>query len=81
MKAQGLPVSIAGIAQAYGDFLDILIADLRDQKTAAEVDRPGLRVHCTNTVMKTAEDKAKLARTVLALLTAEKSARAGSNPI
>jgi LPPG:FO 2-phospho-L-lactate transferase len=79
MAAQGLPVSIAGIAQAYGDFLDILIADLRDQKAAAEVDRPGLRVHCTNTVMKTGEDKAKLARTVLALLTAEKSARAPSD--
>jgi LPPG:FO 2-phospho-L-lactate transferase len=80
MAAQGLPVSIAGIAQAYGDFLDILIADLRDQKAATQLDRPGLRVHCANIVMKTLEDKTKLARTVLALLTAEKSARAVSDP-
>jgi LPPG:FO 2-phospho-L-lactate transferase len=80
MAAQGLPVSIAGIAQAYGDFLDILIADLRDQEAAEQLDRPGLRAHCTNIVMKTADDRAKLARTVLALLTAEKSARAISGP-
>ena len=80
MAAQGLPVSIAGLARAYGDFLDLLIADLRDQTAARELDRPGLRVHCANTVMKTAEDKAKLARPVLALLTAEKSARAVSDP-
>jgi LPPG:FO 2-phospho-L-lactate transferase len=80
MAAQGLPVSIAGLAQAYSDFLDILIADLRDQQAAGELDRPGLRVHCANTIMKTAEDKAKLARTVLALLTTGKSARAVSDP-
>ena len=80
MAAQGLPVSIEGIAQAYGDFLDILIADLGDQKAAMQLDRPGLRVHCANIVMKTLEDKAKLARTVLALVTTEKSARAVSDP-
>jgi LPPG:FO 2-phospho-L-lactate transferase len=80
MAAQGLPVSIAGLAQTYGDFLDILIADLRDQRAAGQLDRPGLRAHCANTVMKTAEEKAKLARTVLALLTAQKSARAVSDP-
>ena len=47
----------------------------RDLEAAKKLDRPGLRVHCTNTIMRTAEDKAKLARTVLALLSAE-SARA-----
>ncbi|MBV8053339.1 MAG: 2-phospho-L-lactate transferase [Acidobacteriaceae bacterium] len=78
MAAQGLPVSIAGIAQTYGDFLDILIADLRDHTAAQALDRPGLRVHCTNIIMKSAEDRAKLARTLMALLTAEKSVRATS---
>jgi len=78
MAAQGLPVSIAGIAQTYGDFLDILIADLRDQGATQSLERPGLRVHCTNIIMKTAEDRSKLARTVMALLTAQKSARATS---
>jgi LPPG:FO 2-phospho-L-lactate transferase len=75
MAAQGLPVSIGGIAKAYEDFLDVLIADVRDQEAAKKLVHPGLRVHCTNTIMRTAEDKAKLARTVLALLGAE-SARA-----
>src|ERR1700682_2615984 len=62
MVAQGLPVSIAGVAKAYEDFLDILIADVRDLEAAKQLDRPGLRVHCTNTIMRTADDKAKLAR-------------------
>jgi len=75
MAAHSLPVSIAGVGKAYEDFLDVLIADLRDQEAAKKLVRPGLRVHCTNTIMRTAEDKAKLARTVLALLGAE-SARA-----
>jgi len=71
MAAQGLPVSIAGVAKAYEDFLDILIADVRDLEAAKKLDRPGLRVHCTNTIMRTVDDKAKLARTVLALMSAE----------
>lgn len=71
MAAQGLPVSIAGVAKAYEDFLDILIADVRDIEAARRLDRPALRVHCTNTIMRTADDKTKLARTVLALLNAE----------
>jgi LPPG:FO 2-phospho-L-lactate transferase len=78
MAAQGLPVSIAGVAQAYEDFLDILIADLRDADAARELDRPGLRVRCTNTIMRSGDDKVKLARTVLALVTAENAAKAGA---
>jgi len=68
MAAQGLPVSIAGIAKAYEDFLNVLIADVRDREAAKKLAHPGLRVHCTNTIMRTVEDKANLARTVLALL-------------
>jgi LPPG:FO 2-phospho-L-lactate transferase len=79
MAAQGFPVSIAGVAQAYEGFLDILIADLRDAEAARQLTRPGLRVHCTNTIMRNADDKAKLARTILALLTAENAARAGAD--
>ena len=80
MAAHGLPVSIAGVAQAYQDFLDILIADLSDAEAARKLALPGLRVHCANTIMRTADDKAKLARTLLALLNAEGAARAASDP-
>jgi LPPG:FO 2-phospho-L-lactate transferase len=76
MASQGLPVSIAGVAQGYEDFLDVLIADLHDTEAATRLNRPGLRVHCTNTIMKTSGDKTKLARTVLAVLTAETATRA-----
>ena len=37
MAAQGLPVSIAGVAQAYREFLDILVVDNRDAKAAEEL--------------------------------------------
>jgi LPPG:FO 2-phospho-L-lactate transferase len=65
LAAQGLPVSIAGIGQAYEDFLDVLIADVADTDAAEKLKQSGLEVHCTNTVMKSAEDKTELARTAL----------------
>ena len=79
MAAQGLPVSIAGVAQAYRHFLDILVVDNRDAKAAAELQQSGLRVHCTNTIMSTAGEKADLARQVLSLFSAESAAHAGSD--
>jgi len=75
MAAQGLPVSIAGVAQAYHDFLDVLIVDTSDAPAAEELKQSGLQVHCTNTIMKSADDKAELARSVLALLAAENQQR------
>jgi LPPG:FO 2-phospho-L-lactate transferase len=66
MIAQGLPCSIAGVAKAYEDFLDLLICDTRDVRAAETLRKKGLRVQCTQTIMRTAEDRAELARTVLA---------------
>lgn len=71
MAAQGLPVSIAGVAQAYKDFLDVLIVDHRDATAAEELQRAGLRVHCANTIMRSAEEKIDLAQTVLSLVSGE----------
>jgi len=65
MAAQGLPCSVAGVAKAYEDFLDILICDTRDARAADTLRRGGLRVQCTQTIMRSAEDKASLAREVL----------------
>jgi LPPG:FO 2-phospho-L-lactate transferase len=67
MQAQGLPCSIAGIAKAYEEFLDILICDTRDARAADGVRKAGLRVQCTQTIMRSSEDKAALAREVLGL--------------
>ena len=68
MQAQGLPCSIAGVAHAYEDFLDLLVCDTRDARAADLLRQSGLRVHCTQTVMRTSDDKAALAREVLSLI-------------
>ncbi len=65
MAAQGLPCSIVGIAKAYGDFMDLLICDSRDARAADLLRKNGLRVECMQTIMRSAEDKAALARFVL----------------
>jgi LPPG:FO 2-phospho-L-lactate transferase len=76
MASQGLPVSLAGVAQAYHDFLDVLVADVRDSQAADELRRSGFQVHCAGTMMRSAEEKAALARKVLSLFSAESSAQA-----
>jgi LPPG:FO 2-phospho-L-lactate transferase len=65
MTAQGLQVSIAGIADAYRDFLDILIADDSDSESAQSLESDHLQLHCTNILMRTSEDKTRIARTAL----------------
>ena len=77
MESQGLPVSITGVAQAYRDFLDLLVVDLRDESAAEHLRTLGVRVQCTNTIMRTAEDKAQLARAVVSFISKESAARAG----
>jgi len=71
MQAQGLPCSVAGVAQAYEDFLDILVCDNRDARAAESLGKNGLRVHCTQTIMRSPEDKAALAREVLSCISPE----------
>ena len=79
MQAQGFPVSIAGIAQAYHDFLDVLVVDVKDAKPAAELRGSGFRVECAQTIMKTTKDKTELARTALSLAVPQ-TARAAVDP-
>src|SRR5271170_8337888 len=85
MTAQGLPCSIAGVAEAYEDFLDLLICDTRDALAAQTLRGKGLRVQCAQTIMRSIEDKAGLARTVLSLtinglLSEQPPARAADQP-
>jgi LPPG:FO 2-phospho-L-lactate transferase len=79
MAAQDLPVSIAGVAQAYHDFLDILIADVRDSAVADQLNQSGFRVHCTNIIMNNANDKTRLAQTVLDLVTRNAASRGATD--
>lgn len=87
MQSQGLPVSLEGVARAYADFLDVLVADERDATAAVGMERSGIRLHPAQVIMKCPADKAALAK---AALTATGAARkesessgktAGMNPI
>jgi LPPG:FO 2-phospho-L-lactate transferase len=80
MQSQGLPVSIAGVAQAYQDFLDLLVVDSRDSQLAESLHQSGIRVHCTNTVMKSSLDKANLATSVLKALKQQSAHSATDKP-
>ena len=70
MEAQGFPCSVAGVAQVYADLLDLLICDARDAGAAEALQQTGLRVHCTQTIMRSADDKAALAREALSAVMA-----------
>jgi LPPG:FO 2-phospho-L-lactate transferase len=63
MRMMGWPCSFAGVAEAYRDFLDVLIADSADESEARQT--AGVRVVCTATIMRSSADKRELARFVL----------------
>ncbi|MGO9516953.1 MAG: 2-phospho-L-lactate transferase [Candidatus Korobacteraceae bacterium] len=65
MKMMGWPSTIAGVAQAYGDFLEILVADHADETEASALRRGGLRVLCTNTIMNSLDARSALAQFAL----------------
>jgi LPPG:FO 2-phospho-L-lactate transferase len=65
MAAQGLDVSIAGVATAYSDFLNVLIVDDSDSERAQSLNSGHLQTHCTNILMRNTEDKARITRTAL----------------
>jgi LPPG:FO 2-phospho-L-lactate transferase len=65
MTAQGFAVSIAGVADFYRDFLDLLVVDSQDAPAGEELRKTGMRVHCTPTIMRKFEDRIALAKSVL----------------
>jgi len=62
MAAQGLEVSIGGIAQCYRDFLDVLVVDSRDSASAQKLSETGIRVYCAPIIMRRNDDKVALAK-------------------
>jgi LPPG:FO 2-phospho-L-lactate transferase len=78
MQAQGYPVSIAGVAEYYHDFLDLLVVDLKDSELATELHKSGMRVHCAQTIMRTPEDRSELAKAVLQLALRPPAAQAAA---
>jgi LPPG:FO 2-phospho-L-lactate transferase len=76
MQMMGWPSTIAGVAKAYEDFLDVLVADGADKVEGKEMRSSGTRVLCTNTIMRSADDKRDLAAFVLDACSATQEARA-----
>ena len=67
MAAQSLPASIVGVAKCYEDFLDVLIADDSDAAEVQSFAQRPVNVSTTNILMRTNEDRERLARTALEL--------------
>jgi len=69
MAELGVPVTALGVAQhycaRYPGLLDFFIIDDSDAGLAAEITKLGVEVAVTSTVMKSREDKQKLARFAL----------------
>ena len=65
LKGLGLEVSAFGVAKLYSDFLDAMVIDTKDVSEKDRIEKLGLNVTVTNTVMKTLGDKVSLARAVL----------------
>lgn len=65
MRMRGWPSTIAGIAQAYEDFLDVLVVDEHDCAEGERLQSEHLRVVSGKTLMQSWDDKVALARLVL----------------
>jgi LPPG:FO 2-phospho-L-lactate transferase len=75
MKMMGWPSTIAGVAKAYDDFLDVLVADHADEAGASKMSGQQPRVLCTNTIMSSMDAKRELARFALEACAAPQGAR------
>ena len=71
LSSQGFAVSIAGVADFYRDFLDLLVVDEQDANAAAELrdrkessDAP--HVHVTSTIMRNNNARIALAKSTIA---------------
>jgi LPPG:FO 2-phospho-L-lactate transferase len=76
MQMMGWPSTITGVAQAYEDFLDVLVVDHADKAAAEAMGGSELRVLCSNTIMTTNDSKRDLAAFLLEVGTAPQSTKA-----
>lgn len=68
MRGVGLKVSAVQVAELYKDFLDVFILDSADRELKNEIEKLGIQVVCTNTVMRTQDDKVSLAKIAIEAL-------------
>lgn len=66
MSVIGQPATATGVAAAYRDVLDGLVIDRRDADRIGEIEALGIKVLCTQTIMRSLDDRERLARETLA---------------
>jgi LPPG:FO 2-phospho-L-lactate transferase len=60
MKALGLAISPAGVAEYYRDFVGSFVISASDHKLASKIESLGMRVYETNITMKNRQDEIRL---------------------
>ena len=68
LRNSGVGVSAAGVAEYYGDLVDVMVIDEQDAALEAEIRKAGHDVIVLQTVMGDREDRARLAREIMAAL-------------
>jgi len=67
MQAESLEVSIAGVAKAYEDFVNFLLAHESDAQFARSVKMGKVEIQCANILMRTVDDRRQVAAAALSL--------------
>ena len=65
LRGLGLEVSAYSVAKLYANFLDTFILDAADSAEKDKIEKLGIEVRVTNTIMRSLKDKIQLAKTVL----------------
>jgi len=65
LRGLGFEVSAYSVAKLYSDFLDTFILDSADSAEKDKIEKHGIEVKVTNTLMKNLETKIALSKTVL----------------
>ncbi|MCK5627982.1 2-phospho-L-lactate transferase, partial [Candidatus Bathyarchaeota archaeon] len=65
MEGLGLEVTAFAVAESYKDFIDAFIIDEKDKEEKEKIERLKMDVTVTHSIMKSIEDKTRLARTTL----------------
>jgi LPPG:FO 2-phospho-L-lactate transferase len=65
LRSLGFEVSALSVAKLYSDFLDTFIIDVRDADEKVKIEQLGIHVKMTDTLMKSLEDKVRLAKAAL----------------
>ena len=67
MEELKMDVSCVGVAKQYAGLCDVFVIDRVDSHHASAIEELGMRVEITDTVMRTDEDKVRLAQYIIGL--------------